>query len=213
MVQAILLYLAVTDFAQTPFPLLRLPAEIRNMIYHNLWPRTRSDRKLRRQPAITRVDRQLRAEALPLFLATGISIKIGPNYPGQWVQSMEDVISTFSIQFAASSSTTLHHTTCLALSFRAWQQEDIHIAVEMSNDPENMDPPDHEDQRKSVVIGTPDMIGQMPRLFGLHATRRRGNSERSGKGEDTSLRSKTANVRDLCDIINHSGEVLYQAQR
>lgn len=175
MVHVILLGLAVTDFAQRPFfrprspadiirarkpfPFLRLPAEIRNMVYNDLWPYGRPYRNIRYLPAITRVNTQLRAEALPVYLSKGVVLRFEPYDAEKWGQCMDAIIRARAIAFAAMSSSTLRHTTSLELWFEVWEQPGLKIRVEMSNDPKNMSPPRPADGEggESVVIGTPDL--------------------------------------------------------
>ncbi|KAL2277572.1 hypothetical protein FJTKL_15324 [Diaporthe vaccinii] len=64
---------------EKPFLCLSLPAEIRNTIYHELlaWRHSQcEDNRLHEQPAITRVNRQLRAEALPLYYASSVVLRV-----------------------------------------------------------------------------------------------------------------------------------------
>lgn len=101
-----------------------------------------------------RVNRQLRAEALPLFLATRADLGIETYYPRHWMSIMERIISAFASESAAASSSTLRQTTNLLLSFRANKSTELTIQVEMFDDPKNMDP-EPESPYKRVRIGTP----------------------------------------------------------
>ena len=134
----ILLSLAITGFSQRHFPFLRLPGEIRDKIYR-LIARERFGGfgpGLHEQPAITRGSRQLRAEALPVYLKRPINLELeSPEIPCDWVKSVKEVIDLYGGKSGSPASGTLRHVTGVHLSFeatgKAWSR--LHRRVRQSS--------------------------------------------------------------------------------
>ncbi|KAG8158246.1 hypothetical protein KVR01_012007 [Diaporthe batatas] len=128
------------------FPFLRLPGEVRKKIYRLMAGEFFDGyfHKLNEQPAITRVSRQLRAEALPICFEKPIKLELqSSKVPGDWVKSVKKAIALYRGKSRSRASGTLRHVTGVHLSFeaspQAWSQRPgLIISVDMLSNPKGM---------------------------------------------------------------------------
>ncbi|KAL1850657.1 hypothetical protein Daus18300_012868 [Diaporthe australafricana] len=126
------------ELAQKIFPFLRLPAEIRNAIYCTLvnsHVECFENGRLRHQPAITRVNRQLRAEALPLYYRSISVLLVQTEYSRDWVPFVQRVVDAFN---SGPGSSTLQYLEGLQLDFLARRSPGVHLEVDMVIDPDDL---------------------------------------------------------------------------
>lgn len=130
------------------FALYELP-----YIPHNLrrWP------PLQGQPAITRVSRQLRTEALPLYYERPKTLRIHTNTPEEWAQSVEGVIHAFTGKSGRQGNSTLRHVTALSLELFVEDIPFLWMDVAMMSDPEDMTAAVGGVGPQGVMVGIPDM--------------------------------------------------------
>lgn len=106
---------------QGPFRFLRLPPEIRNKIYYDaLITRTQAHwYSSAVQPALTRVNRQLRAEALPIYYRENIiNFDIQADTPQKWVDTAREIIDAFGGSSSGfPDSSNFRYITHLHLEF------------------------------------------------------------------------------------------------
>lgn len=126
---------------EKPFLFLRLPAEIRNTIYHELlaWRHSQcEDNRLHEQPAITRVNRQLRAEALPLYYASSVVLHVKAESPENWVLLIQRVVEDFTAGTGRPlGSSTLHLLGGIQLDFFL-TRVGYHIQIDLVADPDDL---------------------------------------------------------------------------
>lgn len=121
--------------------------------------------KLHEQPAITRVNRQLRAEALPIYFENPIRLELeSSKIPCDWVKSVRKVINLYGGKSGSPASGTLRHVTGVHLSFeatgKAWsRRRGLIISVDMLSDPKGMMKRElcRFNGMRPVVIGKPGM--------------------------------------------------------
>lgn len=155
---SVLLCRGLTDFTQGPSPFLRLPAEIRNTIYLDLirWHHDEHDTsQLEEQPAITRVCRQLRAEALPLWPGAMVNL-IKTRSSRDWVPYIQRFVDAFTGGAdGLPGSSTLRLLEHVELDFMT--PFGIHIEVDLVTDPEDTTVFDPVDRDKRVIVGSPGL--------------------------------------------------------
>lgn len=111
------------------------------MIYHQLlaWHHCeRGDNRLYEQPAITRVSRQLRAEALTLYCASPIFLQIKGESPLDWVLLIQQVVDEFTGgRGGPPGSSTLRLLGDIQLDFFCTRYG-IHIEIDLAAGPTNL---------------------------------------------------------------------------
>lgn len=136
---------------------LSLPAEIRNTIYHELltWHHSEhGDNRLLEQPAITRVNRKLRAEALPLYYATSIVLRVKAESPQGWIQTIQRVGDAFTGGPVASpGSSTMRLLGGIHLDF-FMTQDGYHVEFDLVADPDNLKGPATGHPRGKITYGS-----------------------------------------------------------
>ncbi|KAK7715631.1 hypothetical protein SLS63_011387 [Diaporthe eres] len=143
---------------EKPFPFLRLPAEIRNTIYHELltwhwWEH--EDNRLYEQPAITRVSSQLRAEALPLYFGEVVHL-VKTESSRDWVPSIQRIVDNFTRGPGGQpGSSSLRLLNGIQLDFMT--PSGVHIEVDLVTDPENLTVRAPGDPSERVIVGSPDL--------------------------------------------------------
>lgn len=126
------------------------------MVYHRLC--THPSRYLNDQPAITRVNRQLRAEALPVYYSRPVTLCLGLRPFWSWAESIERLVDAFSVKAGLPGSSTLRHITGLQLNLESLDVFGMHIAIDMMSDPqEMMQRFPYNDIHERVVVGSPGM--------------------------------------------------------
>lgn len=107
--------------SQRPFCFLKLPAEIRNKIYYDaLVTRTQAHwYSSAVQPALTRVNRQIRAEALPIYYRENIiNFDVKADTPQKWVDTAREIIDAFGASSSGfPESSNFRYITYLHLEF------------------------------------------------------------------------------------------------
>lgn len=143
----------VTDFVQGSSPFLRLPAEIRTEIYHDLIDQSG---QLEEQPAIARVNRQLRAEVLPLFYDETSAILVNRKSSQDWVTHIQRIVDAFTgsaDSLPGSSNLRLLHD--IQVNFTT--PYGTHIEVELVEEPGDMTPQTPDDPDRPVIVGSPGL--------------------------------------------------------
>lgn len=140
-------------------PFLRLPAEIRTTIYHELirWHRGQYETsELEEQPAITRVNRQLRAEVLPLFYDYTLIHLIQTKSSRDWVPYIQRMVDAFNGGADGQpGSSNLRLSYAIELDFTT--PYGTHIEVELYTKPELMAPRAPDDPDKRGTVGGPGL--------------------------------------------------------
>lgn len=154
-----MLCLEPTEFAQEPLTFFHLPGEVRNAIYHDLisWHvDVRGERLLLDQPAITRVNRQTRGEALPLYYGERVGLLVKRSSSCEWVEAVQKITDAFTggPKGLPGFSSTLRHVAGLELGF-VTQDPALYIAGELTSGPETL--MDEESDFETVTVGSPDM--------------------------------------------------------
>lgn len=156
------IYLKITNFTQKPFPFFRLPGEVRNYIYWEVlsWDVDRWEGpRLLGQPAITRVSRQTRAEALELYYHYS-SLDITTSSSAEWAPFVQKVLDVFNggpRGLPDRSRSTLQLLGRLRVSLSTTKVPKVWIDIELSHSPEDAMTIDPEDDCEAVVVGSPDM--------------------------------------------------------
>ncbi|KAG6358484.1 hypothetical protein INS49_014368 [Diaporthe citri] len=129
---------------EKPFPFLSFPGEIRDSIYHQLLSlhhSEREDNRLYEQPAITRVNRRLRAEALPLYYASSIVLRVKAESPEDWTPFIQRVVDVFTGGPVGSpGSSTMRLLGGIHLDFFL-RQDGYHIEADLVADPDVLKAP------------------------------------------------------------------------
>lgn len=111
------------------------------MIYHQLlaWHHCeRGDNRLYEQPYITRVSRQLRAEALPLYYASPTFLRVKAGSPRDCVPLIQRVVDDFTGgRGGPPSSSSLRLLRDIQLDF-SWTRHGIHIEIDLATGPDNL---------------------------------------------------------------------------
>lgn len=152
----------VTDYAQDASPFLSLPAEIRNAIYHDVlllelywqFENGLDNECIREQPAITRVNRQLRAESLPVFFAGGPVLPITTESSQDWVPYIQRLVDAYTGgPGGPPGSSTLRHLRRVQIDFLTGTG--IHIEVDLAIDPGDLSERAPDDPSERVMVGSP----------------------------------------------------------
>lgn len=111
------------------------------------------------QPAITRVNRQIRAEALELYYDYSL-LEVETISSQEWVPFVQKVLDAFNggpRGLPDGSPSTLRFLSALRLSFSTKVAE-VEIKVDFDEDPEKiMELESEDDWYGVVVVGSPDM--------------------------------------------------------
>ncbi|KAG8156520.1 hypothetical protein KVR01_013624 [Diaporthe batatas] len=145
-----------------PFPFLSLPGEIRNEIYWEVlgWDVDRRGSRLGDQPAITRVNRQVRTEALRIYYNYS-AFEVRTSNSEEWVPFVQRVLYAFNggpRGLPGGSESTLQLLGALQVDFLTDDGEpQVRIEVELEHSPENAMEIDPEYDCEAVVVGSPDL--------------------------------------------------------
>lgn len=152
------------NLVQKPFPFLSLPAEIRNAVYGVLVDRLvdschdeeRDNSCLREQPAITRVNKQLRAESLPVFFGGIAVLLVTTESSRDWVPYIQRMVDAFTgAPGRPPSSTTLRLLSRVQFDFQAGP--DIYIKADLVLDPRDLSSQQPDERSEWVAVGSPDL--------------------------------------------------------
>ncbi|KAG8161134.1 hypothetical protein KVR01_009398 [Diaporthe batatas] len=152
--------------AKGAFPFLKLPGEIRNMIYAHILASHEAminERGLLDQPPITRVNRQTRAETLSRYYRTVSVFLIETESSNEWVGYVKKALDAFTSGPLGLSraQSSLRHVNFMMLDFitkSATPDKDVHIQVDLGSEP--LDPilnHDRGDLSEVVAVGIPTM--------------------------------------------------------
>lgn len=132
------------------------------MVRNKIWRHVISDERwlhLHTLEEITQVNKQLRAETLPICYEKPYELNIWDETPADWVKSVEEVIDGLSAKSGPPGSSPIHHLSGLELNLEAADPEgyQIYLCFYLMKDHEKM--MDITDNRKHerVVIASPDM--------------------------------------------------------